>query len=308
MHDIKILTFLLLLVVKMPRDNQHSNRKRRTFLKQAGIASTSLALPVGAASASNGRKNGEAKGRGEAIEEVSASSTVSVGPDTPGLSKREHDSYVERMREKYGDQGVWGSTDDGDVSTQGTTPGHRENLSYVNAWTSHLEATDNDGTVIVESDNQIALYKADVEDEYGREHYFYWHWTSGQSRDYSTFTGNLWNMWNRASLNSGYDMLAYDPDGDLTRNGNTYTVSLSAEYKGVGVGLEGDFTLNQDKVRPHPNYTSVGDNGVYAVQWIGDYEGTQAFNGTCEERRPGGASRDFNWKVYLKGGKYKKTA
>lgn len=289
----------------MPREDRHSSQKRRAFLKQAGIASAGLALPMSTASASDGRQQGEERARGEAIEEVTASSTISVGPDTPGLSKEEHDAYVERMREKYGDQGVWGTSDD-DVSTQDTTPGHTENLAYVNAWTSHLEATDNDGTVIAESDNQVALYKSDVQDEYGRDHYFYWHWTSGQSRDYATFTGNLWNMWNRVSLNNGYDMLAYDPDGDLTRNGNTYTVSLSAEYKGVGVSIEGDFTLNEDKVRPHPDYTAVGDNGVYAVQWIGDYEGTQAFNGTCEERRPGGWGRDFDWKVYLKAGKYAK--
>jgi hypothetical protein len=285
----------------MPRENQRTNQKRRAFLKKAGVASAGVAFPMGSASAS--------KGKGREIEEVTASSTISVGPDTRGLSKSEYESYLDRMYEKYGDQSVWGprSDDDGDMSTQDTTPGHTENLTYVNAWTSHLEATDNDGTVIVESDNQVALYKSDVQDEYGRDHYFYWHWTSGQSRDYATFTGNLWNMWNRVSLGSYYDMLAYDPDGDLTRNGNTYTVSLSAEYKGVGVGIEGDFTLNQDKVRPHPNYTQVGDNGVYAVQWIGDYEGTQSFNGTCEERRPGGSSRDFDWKVYLKGGKYKKA-
>ncbi|MFC7081816.1 hypothetical protein [Halorussus caseinilyticus] len=284
----------------MPRENQQSNQKRRTFLKRAGIASTSLALGSGVASA-----QGKKKGKPE--ETASASSSISVGPDTPGLSKSEHDDYVARMREKYGDQGVWGSQDDGDLSTEASTPGHMDNLTYVNAWTEHLEATDDGGTVIAESDNQVALYKSDVKDEYDREHYFYWHWTSGQSRDYWDFTGNLWNMWNRVSLGSGYDMLAYDPDQDLTRNGKTYTVGLSAAYRGVGVSIEGDFTLGQDKVRPHPEYTTVGSDGMYAVQWIGDYEGTQAFNGTCEERRPEYAGRDFSWKVYLKAGKYAKV-
>lgn len=287
---------------KMTRENQQSDQKRRTFLKRAGIASTSLALGSGVASA-NGKGKGKGKGKPEEI--VTESSSIEIGPDTPGLSKSEHEDYVAEMRQKH-DQGVWGETED-DLSTEATTPGHTDNLTYVNAWTEHLEANTDGGQTIAESDNQVALYKSDVKDEYDREHYFYWHWTSGQVHDYWDYTGNLWNMWNRVSLDSGYDMLAYDPDQALTRNGKTYTVSLSAAYKGVGVGLEGDFTLHQDKVRPHPEYTTVGNNGMYAVQWIGDYEGSQAFNGTCEERRPEYAGRDFNWKVYLKAGKYKKA-
>lgn len=291
-------------------NNRKSNQHRRQFLKRAGVTASALALTPGMVAARPGKgkgsDRGKGKGKGKPVEVVTASKEQRVGPNTPGLSKREHEDYVAKMREKWGDQGVYGIQPD--VSTQDTLPHTTENLTYVNSWPGHLEATDNDGTVIAESDNQVALYKSDVQDVYGREHYFYWHWTAGQSRDYLTFTGNLWNMWNRISLNSGYDMLGYNPDDDLTRNGKTYTVSLGAEYQGVGVGIEGDFTLFEDKVRPHPNYTEVGDNGTFAVQWIGDYEGSQSFNGTCETRRPNGAGRDFTYKFYLKAGKYKKTA
>ncbi len=284
----------------MSRDNDTPPMHgRRSFLKRAGVATAATISTTGFAS-----------GRGEAQQSptpVEAGSSITVGPDTPGLSKSEHDEFVAEMRDKYGEDGVWGVEPTDQFTTQDNTPGHKENLTFVRAWTEHLEATDNDGTVIVESDNEVALYKSDVTDDLGREHYFYWHWTSGQSRNHLTFEGNLWNMWNRVRLNNGYDMLAYDPDGDLNRNGQTYTVGLSAAYKGVGVSISGDFVLSQDTVRPHPQYSEVGSDGEYAVQWCGDYEGTQGFNGTCEERRPNGAGRDFQWKVFLKGGKYKKT-
>lgn len=234
---------------------------------------------------------------------------MSVGPDTPGLSKAEHEAYNARMREKYGEEAalvapMTTSSGDGGADKE---PSRKENLTYLNAWTEHLEAKDGSGDTMVESDNKIALYESDTEDEQGRKHYFYWHWTSGQSRDQGSYVGNLWNMWNRVRLESGNEMMQYAPDRDLTMNGKTYTVGLSAEYKGVGVSIEGDFTLNQDKVRPHPDHTAVGDNGEFASQWIGDYEGTQGFIGSSEERRPVGNSRDFKYKMYLKGGKYKKT-
>ena len=286
-------------------EDSPNGKSRCNVLKTASLTSLGLALPVGTVSASSkGKEN-------DAVEVVTTKSSTSIGPDSSGLSKKEHEAYIERMGEKYGSDAVRnaslmraGSSSGGGADEE---PDRAKNLTYQTAWTEHLECKDNDGTVMVESDNTITFYESDTEDEYGRRHYFYWHWTAGQSRDYKSFTGNLWGMWNRARENSGNDMVQYAPTNDLTRNGEEYTISLSAQYQGVGVAIEGDFTLNQDKVRPHPDYTEVGNNGEFAVQWVGDYEGSQGFVGASETRRPEGNSRDLDWTVSLSGGKYKKT-
>ena len=280
-------------------EDSRNGKSRRNVLKTASLTSLGLALPVGTASAS-GKRN-------EAVEVVTASSTRSIGPDSSGLSKEESNAYAERMSEKYGTDATLMSSSDSSGEGADQQPDSTENLTYQTAYTAHLEAKDNDGTVMVESDNMIRLYESDIEDEEGRKHYFYWHWTAGQSRDYRTFTGNLWNMWNRAREYNGNDMLQYDPVDDLEENGEEFTISLMGQYKGAGAGLEGDFTLFEDTVRPHPKYTEVGNNGEFAVQWIGDYEGTQGFVGSCETRRPEGNGRNLDWDVYLKGGKYAKS-
>ena len=284
-------------------EDSPNGKSRRSVLKTASLTSLGLALPVGTVSAS-----GEGD---EAVEVVTASSTRSIGPDSSGLSKEEHNAHIEQMSEKYGADATRNATlmSSSDSSGDGADeePNRAKNVTYQGARTEHLECKDNDGTVMVESDNTITFYESDTEDEYGRRHYFYWHWTAGQSRDHRSFTGNLWNMWNRARENNGNDMIQYAPTNDLTRNGEEYTISLSAQYQGVGVAIEGDFTLNQDKVRPHPNHAEVGNNGEFAVQWVGDYEGSQGFVGASETTRPEGNSRNLDWDVYLRGGKYKKT-
>jgi len=284
-------------------EDSPNGKSRRSVLKTASLTSLGLALPVGTVSASGkGKEDG-------AVEVVTAKSSMSIGPDSSGLSKEEYDAHIEQMSEKYGADATRNATlmSSSDSSGDGADqqPDRAENLTYQNARTEHLKAKDDDGTVIVESDNTITIYESDNEDEEGQRHYFYWHWTLGESREQGSFKGNLWNMWNRAREEGGNDMLQHAPTNELTSNGEEYTISLCS--RSVDVTIEGDFTLKQDKVRPHPDYTENGNNGKFAVQWIGDYEGRQGFVGASETRRPEGNSRDLDWKVYLKGGKYKKT-
>ena len=282
-------------------EDSPNGKSRRSVLKTASLTSLGLALPVGTVSASGkGKEN-------DAIEVVTAKSSTSIGPDSSGLSKKEHEAYIERMGEKYGSDAVRnaslmsssGSSGDG----ADREPDRAENVTYQGARTEHLECKDNDGTVMVESDNSISFYESDTRDEYGRKHYFYWHWTAGRSCEQGSFKGNLWNMWNRAREEGGNGMVQYAPTDELTIDGKEYTVSL----RSGDVIIKGDFTLNQGKVRPHPDHAEVGNNGEFAVQWVGDYEGIQGFVGASETRRPEGNSRNLDWDVYLQGGKYKKT-
>ena len=235
-----------------------------------------------------------------------ATSTCTITPDTSGLSEKEFNVYVEKMKQKYGDAGVFGI--EPNVSIKGEYPNHCTNLHYINAWTKHLEVKDDSGTVLASSDNSVALYKLDTTDELGREHYYYWQWSSAQNREDTNALGddsNLRDFWNKVTLkSSSYDLLIYYPDSDITQHGVPITVNLGATYNGVTCGISGQFVLNEDKVRPKPGECQVGSKGKYTVEWIGDYEGCQAINGACEERRPDGSSRNFNWKVSLTASQY----
>jgi hypothetical protein len=233
-----------------------------------------------------------------------ATSTCTITPDTPGLSEKEFNVYVDKMKQKYGDAGVFGI--EPNVTIKGEYLGHYTNLHYVNAWTEHLEVKDDSGTVLASSNNSVALYKLDTTDELGREHYYYWQWSSAQNREDTNYLGdasNLRNFWNKVTLNSSsYDLLIYSPDTDITQRGVPITVYLLGD--GVTCGISGQFVLNEGKVRPKPGECQVGSKGKYTVEWIGDYEGCQAINGVCEERRPYGSSENFNWKISLTASQY----
>lgn len=135
-------------------------------------------------------------------------------------------------------------------------------------------------------------------DEQGRDHYYWWQWSAAQNRE-SGIPGdasNLRNFWNRVQFkDSTSNLLIYSPDSDIIGNEYTATVSLGATYQGVGCSIGKSFVLHQDKVRPKPGECRVGSAGKFAVDWIGNYEGTQSIYGACEERRPSGASATVLW-------------
>ena len=245
--------------------------------------------------------------RGSGNETIYGTKAVRIiCTDTPGLSREEFEAYVEEMRRNYGDAGVWGIEPEAGVL--GQLLGHTENIHYINSWPEHLEVKNNEGVVLASSDNLVALYKLDVTDEQGREHYFYWHWSAAQNRENTGLGGddsNLRDFWNKVKLDeSSYDLLTYDPDSDITGNEKTVTVSIGVEYQGVHCGISGDFILHQDKVRPKPGECQVGSAGKYTVEWTGNYEGAQSINGACEERRPYGSDYHFTWTVYLEASQY----
>jgi hypothetical protein len=142
----------------------------------------------------------------------------------------------------------------------------------------------------------------DVTDELGRDHYYWWQWSAAQNREdvWMGDASNLRNFWNRVKLeDSTSNLLIYSPDSDIIGNEDTVTVSLGAEYRGIGCSISKDFMLYQDKIRPKPGECRVGSAGKFAVDWIGNYEGTQSIYGACEERRPSGASATVQWTYNL---------
>ncbi len=148
----------------------------------------------------------------------------------------------------------------------------------------------------------VAYAERMVADELGRDHYCWWQWSAAQNREdvWMGDASNLRNFWNRVKLeDSTSNLLIYSPDSDIIGNEDTVTVSLGAEYRGIGCSISKDFMLYQDKIRPKPGECRVGSAGKFAVDWIGNYEGTQSIYGACEERRPSGASATVQWTYNL---------
>ena len=202
----------------------------------------------------------------------STTCTVHISPEAHGLSKEEFEIYAAIMAERYGE-----------AAEPLLSGPDTQNLEYIDAWAMHIDLEDGNGDIIAESDNVLKLYRfKDYVDGSGRAHYYYWHWTSAHDLVEGWWTTDLNNFWNRIDLQSGEYMLDYRPEQDIQGNGQDVTIALSAGYGGVNFGISSTFTLFQDTVRPQLGGCYVGNGGMFTVEWIGDYEGTQAIHGTDE--------------------------
>lgn len=230
----------------------------------------------------------------------SAQKTLQITSETPGMSKEDLVAYAERMEQKYGPDSVNPLKSHIGALVMGSPsqPDVTRNLQYVTAWNDHLEVKNDYGVVMASSDNALILYKLAVTDEQGRDHYYWWQWSAAQNRESGVPSDatNLRNFWNRVQFrDSTSNLLIYSPDSDIIGNEDTMTVGLGAMYQGVACSISKNFVLHQDKVRPKPGECQVGSAGKFAVDWVGNYEGTQSIYGACEERRPSGANARILW-------------
>lgn len=289
----------------MQKDKEQSDGSdRRSVLKQLGIGAAGLSLPAGTAMAGPGKSNG--KDKNKRTRGTATSSTMTVDPDTTGMSDAERADFLDRMSRKYGEEVASSITPGGGVSTQGQQPGVEPGTLI---WDDdeHLEVKNGVGDVLIESDNYAALYETDVYKNGGSEqYYFYWLWSSAQSINHGYVEGNIKDFWNHINIQNDGDVTVYDPGGDITRNGTEVTVGASVSGEdptgslGASAGIEGTFVLSQDTVGPYPTKTSQASD-EFAVRWEGNYEGTQEINGTLVERRSTSEYYDFEWTVSLDG-------
>lgn len=181
--------------------------------------------------------------------------------------------------------------------------------------TDYTKIKDSFGRKVVDCDHYMALYETDVYNEDGDRYYFFWIWAAASSFDYWDFTGNVWKFHNYINVTDGGNVLTYYPDGDITRKGTPVSVSASVQGTssgsggggvGASAGISGEFVLGANKVRPHPEKCNANENKL-CTQWIGDYEGSTALNGTCSLKRDPYDVLRWEWSTYLKGGKGPKT-
>jgi hypothetical protein len=260
------------------------------FSSEIGVALAAL-LVVGALFVPTGSAAGDA-----APDDRTATvqDTLRITPDTPGISEEEFMTYAARMERKYGSDSI--GTLKSQVQGPPSLPAVARNLRYVSAWTGNLEVENDAGVVLASSDNALVLYMSEENDEQDWDHYYWWQWSAAQNRE-GTLMGdasNLRNFWNRVAFeNATSDLLFYSPDTDIV--GAEYTVAIGLGTDRIGK----DLVLHQGKVRPKLGECRVGSAGKFAVDWVGNYEGSQSLYGVCGERRPFGADSHVLWTYNL---------
>ena len=217
------------------------------------------------------------------------------------LSADEFETYVGDMRDRYGDGGPWGSggadLDDG--------------LSYRGAWTQRVHVTE-DGNpyqgdpdnLLVTSDNAAVLYEiSGMVDEDGKQNFVVLLWSAARIPDEKRGGGPIEGTPVVNRIQPGIElkkfteeMLLYFPS--KRQNGDTVPVVLPP-----GASFDSSYPLHQGKIEPVAAKTRVGEEGVHAVEWTGEYDRQQSVIGVAEVRWDPEVTYSFNWSVELEGGR-----
>lgn len=209
--------------------------------------------------------------------------SLSTATEDVALSATEFDNYTERMADRYGDSGVWGS--DGD-------PGEEFETAYVQRYAIKRETpgspTESEFDLVPDNvdpeapmliaDSCVALYRTDD----GRHRY--WLWAATDSTD-----SRLVRDVNVTEIAAGvrFRNAPLDDAAVPSALGDEATASLgtppSASFPVRGGAL--DVTNIRD------------DMSVYGVEWGGELDGIQSVNGVCEVSHPG--AYEFEWTMSL---------
>jgi len=207
--------------------------------------------------------------------------SIVTNSSAPQLTQAEFRTYVQNMSQTYGAEKVRALTSM--TGEPDTTTG----ITYVGAWTDHL-TTSSGGN----SDCALLLYKFNQADSSGKDHYYYWQWTSAQPNSGVFLT----DFWNKNQLTNGNSrLITYSPGSTITGNQQTVNVGISAGYSGMSFSIGGPFVLHQDTVRPKAGDCQVGYSGKYAVEWNGFYGNPQEIHGAMHVDIPVGQSLTSTW-------------
>lgn len=218
--------------------------------------------------------------------------------DRDALTEDEFADYTARMRERYGDAGVWG---------RGTAPetDGPATPTFLGGWTYPDYTGRWDETRLVDSaDFALACYRVGTKGEENEQFYRYWLWGAATPAETATVdtplgrqsvSPTLRGLGVHVAFDGDDELLTYGPAGERTRQG---LISVDSGLPD-GDPVAGGFRLRAGTV--HPGYPDTwesdpGDNGVgqdadeYTVGWEGSYERTQSVNAVCVTRRPADAA------------------
>lgn len=215
---------------------------------------------------------------------VADSTTWALNPDVGmHVDGKTFAEYVEAMRERYGDAGVWGL--DGEPA-DGFEGAYRQRLALSRQTTGDPSGSRSSldpeevsvNAPMLVADACVAVY------DVGEDRHRYWLWAAADGDD---------------------DRLIQDVSVSVLgirvnfRNG---TVADAAQVTGtsgevqatLGSPPSGSFPLEAG-TRALDSNNELGEEGSYAVDWNGDVGGIQSINAVCEEERSG--RHDFFWTV-----------
>ena len=219
--------------------------------------------------------------------------------DGPDLSADEFETYVEDMRDRYGDGGPWGS---GGADLD-------DRLSYRGAWTQQVHITE-DGrpyrgdpdNLLITSNNVAALYEiSGMVEEDGKQIFTMLLWSAARIPDEKRGGGPIEGTPVVSRIQPGIELKKFTEELLLffpvqPQNGDAVPVIL------LGVSFDSSYPLHQGKIEPVAK-SRVGEEGRYAVEWTGEYDRQQSVIGTAEVRWNPEVTYSLTWTVKLEGGR-----
>ncbi|MFC6960808.1 hypothetical protein [Halocatena marina] len=261
--------------MRSPRPHSHSNARTSSVLSTRRDVLRALGGVAGVVTSG-------CIGRLE--RSVTGGKQRSVAESDPEYTEASFGSYVDQMRERYDDHGVWG-TEKGPTGT--------ERLSLVGAWSDNWTLrkprtpSDNGRQIRIPIDYAAVLYRVSGSDD-----------QQSQSQ-----THHLW-MWAGADpkqSKKGYGgttvvelSVAVALEGTGTLTSHIPKTSVGPEDAPVQVQLSGSDTLGPaaplqipaGRIQPAPDGTNVGPNGTFDLDWTGAHGSPVSVAGVCELQRP----------------------
>lgn len=204
----------------------------------------------------------------------------SVTESDPEHTAESFAAYVEQMRERYGEYGVWGI--DGKMTST-------EKLSFIGAWSGGWtlqkpKTPEGNGQLRIPMDYAAILYRVRGRtDEQGRPVHRVWLWTAARPKQSNEGYGGT----TLVELSIG---IALNDTGVLSQYAPI--TSIGPEDAPVRIGLSGPgpkapssrLHIPAGRIQPSPE-TTTESNGLFAVSWAGVYGTTVSVAGVCELRR-----------------------
>lgn len=241
-----------------------SLRSRRNFLRALGGSVCAVA--------------GGCLGLDQLQRSATDSRDRSVTESNPEHTAESFAAYVERMRERYGDYGVWGpkgkKTD-------------TEKLSFIGAWSGGWtlrkpKTPESNDQLRIPMDYAAVLYRIRGRtDEQSRPVHRVWLWTAAQPKQSSEGYGST----TLVELSIG---IALDGTGILSQYAPG--TSIGPEDAPARIGLSSPtapsslLRIPAGRIQPSPE-TTTGSNSQFAINWAGAYGTTVSVAGVCELRR-----------------------
>lgn len=240
---------------------------RRTFLRTVGVATATATAGC--------------------FDQLGRSATDSrrqtVGTSTPDHTAASFTAYVERMRERYGEYGVWG-----------LGRGPMDDVTFAGAWSDQwsLRApktpTENGKQILVPIDSSAALYRVTGR---GQPVYRLWLWSAAHPKQSDEGFGRTAVI----ELSVGMDL---DQPGSVTRYAPL--TSIGPKDTPARVALSDSAApssrraIPTGRIQATPDQTAIGPGGAFTIGWAGRYGNAISVAGVCELKHP---STDYEFEL-----------